>query len=288
MLPCVALLRGQGSADPGPRKSATARPCPGQGPRPPAVDPARQARGPVTNRNWRAARPQHRRERRRRAPRWPGRRRSSASARRAGAAARGHRRRPDRTARSLRPPGASSLAEIRPDLLPRAADCVEVLRARLDGHGDAAWPSRPDSAVVPQRPGRDAGHLSSPSVFADLTDQDRSLTCQPPVHEHAFILRDVLNIDQHGTAGLRRRAARDRRAGGRGRRPVHRRGPGPAERGRRQAGLRLEQGLHGQDAGRLQGAGKQPARVEGRPLGFPSGLWRPGPAATSSNWPSGR
>jgi ABC-type transporter Mla subunit MlaD len=30
------------------------------------------------------------------------------------------------------------LAEIRPDLLPRAADYDQVLRARLDGHGDAA------------------------------------------------------------------------------------------------------------------------------------------------------
>jgi DNA-binding transcriptional MerR regulator len=29
------------------------------------------------------------------------------------------------------------LAEIRPDLLPRAADYDQVLRARLDGHGDA-------------------------------------------------------------------------------------------------------------------------------------------------------
>jgi DNA-binding transcriptional MerR regulator len=30
------------------------------------------------------------------------------------------------------------LAEIRPDLLPRAADYDQVLRARLDGHADAA------------------------------------------------------------------------------------------------------------------------------------------------------
>jgi len=29
------------------------------------------------------------------------------------------------------------LAEIRPDLLPRAADYDQVLRARLDGHADA-------------------------------------------------------------------------------------------------------------------------------------------------------
>ncbi len=111
------------------------------------------------------------------------------------------------------------------------------------------------------------------------------MTYQPPVREHAFILRDDgANIDQHGDLpGFADALVRDRRTDSRGRRPVHRRGPGPAEPRRRQAGLRLEQGLHGQDAGRLQG-GLQAAvrrRLDGAGLG--PGLWRSGPAATSSN-----
>jgi hypothetical protein len=67
------------------------------------------------------------------------------------------------------------------------------------------------------------------------------MTYQPPVRDHAFILRDVLKIEQYGNLPGFADASMDTvDADPRGGGPVHRRGAGPAEQRRRQGGLHLE------------------------------------------------
>jgi DNA-binding transcriptional MerR regulator len=65
------------------------------------------------------------------------------------------------------------LAEIRPDLLPRAADYDQVLRARLDGHGDAVGQVDRFATRLRSKTERRGASLL-PRFPPDLTDQDRS------------------------------------------------------------------------------------------------------------------
>jgi alkylation response protein AidB-like acyl-CoA dehydrogenase len=105
------------------------------------------------------------------------------------------------------------------------------------------------------------------------------MTYQPPVRDHAFILRDVLNIDQHGdlpgfadapfetVEQILEAAAQFT---GEVLAPLNGVGDKPA--------ASLEPGLHGHHAGRLQGRLQAAVRRRLDGPGLGPGLWRPGPA----------